>query len=244
MSKSEAWYRSWFDTPYYHILYQDRDDKEARYFIKNLLEELKPPLSAHILDLACGRGRHARYLHECGCEVTGIDLSESNIEYARKNHQAERLHFEVGDMRQPLGQNRFDYIFNLFTSFGYFNSTEDNLRALRMMKQALKPGGRLVLDFMNVNKVELGLVEEEIRTVDDIDFHIERFIRDGMVIKHIRFEADGHEHNYEEKVQLLDREDFENLFLQAGFNITGVYGNFSLDDFHPRDCERLILFAE
>src|SRR5690606_13665962 len=107
------------------------------------------------------------------------------------HYQDERLHFQVGDMRKPYGENRFDYIFNLFTSFGYFNSFEDDLNSLKMMKKALKPGGLLVLDFMNVNKVKLGLVEEEVRKVDSIEFHIERFIRDGMVIKHIRFEADG-----------------------------------------------------
>lgn len=243
MSNDTAWFKSWFDTPYYHILYQHRDDNEARFFIKNLVKELQPPLHSHILDLACGRGRHAKFLSEQGFEVTGLDLSERNIQFAKEHLANEDLHFEVGDMRKPFGKNRFDYIFNLFTSFGYFENKEDNLQSLKMMKQALKQGGNLILDFMNVHKVELGLVKEEVRQADGIEFHIQRFIRDGMVIKEISFEDGGEKYQYEEKVQLLTRDDFEELFAEAGFTINGLYGNFDLSDFHPRDCERLILFA-
>lgn len=243
MTHQKSWFRSWFDTEYYHILYQHRDDNEARFFIENLIKKLKPSKTSHILDLACGRGRHAIFLNEMGYKVTGIDLSESSIEYARR-YENERLHFEVGDMREDFGEKRFDYIFNLFTSFGYFENWEDDLRALKMMKRALKPGGTLVLDFMNVNKVKLGLVEEEVRKSDGIEFHISRFIREDAVIKDIRFEDEGREYHFEEKVQLLERNDFEKLFSEAGFEIRNIYGDFELHDFHPRDSERLILFAE
>ncbi len=240
---SKTWFKSWFDTPYYHILYRHRDDNEAQVFIKNAINKLQPTQNCHILDLACGRGRHAKFLNKLGFQVTGIDLSESNISYAKKHHSSEGLQFEVGDMRQPYGENRFDCIFNLFTSFGYFDSWDDDLRALKMMKLALKPGGTLVLDFMNVNKVKMGLVKEEVRTVKDIEFHIERFIRNGMVVKQIKFRADGIDHAYEEQVQLLNREDFQLLLLEAGFEITSIYGDFDLSEFNARDSERLILFA-
>lgn len=243
IKKKESWFESWFDTTYYHLLYKDRDDKEARFFIKNMIDKLAPDRGARFLDLACGRGRHAKFLSELGYDVTGLDLSESNIEFAQQ-FANDTLHFEVGDMRQPFGENRFDYIFNLFTSFGYFDSYEDNLSALKMMKQALKPGGVLVLDFMNVNKVRLGLVEEEVRQVENIEFHIERFIRDERVIKKITFEDNGHPYKYEEKVQLLDKGDFEKLFQEAGFTITQVYGDFDLSEYNRRDGERLILVAE
>ncbi|MDZ7846056.1 MAG: hypothetical protein U5L96_04440 [Owenweeksia sp.] len=105
------------------------------------------------------------------------------------------MHFEKGDMRQPFGYSRFDYILNLFTSSGYFENGQENLLALEMTgKKALKPGGSLVLDFMNADKVRLGLVEEEVRQAEGIKFHIERTIRSGWVIKHIRFECGGRPH--------------------------------------------------
>ena len=226
MTADNAWFESWFDTKYYHIFTSiAMTTRRSILFAISLTSFSR--LNAHILDLACGRGRHAIFLNEMGFEVTGIDLSESNIEYARQ-FANDCLHFEVGDMREPFGAVRFDYIFNLFTSFGYFENRADNLRALRMMKQALKPGGNLVMDFMNVNKVRLGLVEEEVRQADGIEFHIERFIRDNQVIKEIRFEDAGKRHHFEEKVQLLERDDFEELFSEAGFKISDVYGDFSL----------------
>ena len=241
--EKEAWFESWFDTPYYHQLYKDRDDKEARLFIRNIIDKLQPDHKAHFLDLACGRGRHAKFLSELDYDVTGLDLSESNIDFAQRFANS-RLHFEVGDMRESFGENRFDYIFNMFTSFGYFDFHGDNLRALKMMRKALKPSGTLVLDFMNVNKVRLGLVTEEVRQVENIEFHIERFIRDERVIKKITFEDNGKKYQYEEKVQLLDKADFEELFEDAGFTIQSIYGDFDLSDYDADNGERLILVAK
>ena len=64
MSEAKEWFKSWFDTPYYHILYRHRDDNEAQVFIKNAINKLQPTQSCHILDLACGRGRHAKFLNK------------------------------------------------------------------------------------------------------------------------------------------------------------------------------------
>ena len=75
MIKDETtWYASWFNTPYYHILYKDRDYNEAENFMFNLTEYLNVPEQGKILDLACGKGRHAIYLNKIGYNVTGVDL--------------------------------------------------------------------------------------------------------------------------------------------------------------------------
>ena len=95
MQKDEKpWYASWFDTPFYHILYQDRDEKEAALLINHLLThlELSPP--AKILDLACGKGRHSRYLNHLGYDVVGLDLSQQSIDYA-KQYENDSLHYSV-----------------------------------------------------------------------------------------------------------------------------------------------------
>ena len=70
-SINQKWYASWFDTPFYHILYKDRDYQEAQYFMDNLTGYLNLPEEAKILDLACGKGRHSIYLNSLGYEVTG-----------------------------------------------------------------------------------------------------------------------------------------------------------------------------
>src|SRR5690554_6977454 len=94
--KKEEWFKTWFDTSYYHILYQNRDFEEAERFITNLLDYLKLPGSANCLDLACGKGRHAVYLNKKGLKVTGLDLSENSISEAdRKSTRLNSSHVRI-----------------------------------------------------------------------------------------------------------------------------------------------------
>ena len=59
-----SWFTNWFDSPYYHILYKNRDEKEAQVFIDNLIEKLQLKKSSKLIDIACGKGRHASYFNK------------------------------------------------------------------------------------------------------------------------------------------------------------------------------------
>ena len=83
-AKIQNWFESWFDSPYYHILYKNRDDTEAQKFLRNLLRVINPPSNAKILDLACGKGRHAIFLRKLNYKVVGTDLSKLSISEAKK----------------------------------------------------------------------------------------------------------------------------------------------------------------
>jgi cyclopropane fatty-acyl-phospholipid synthase-like methyltransferase len=107
-SPKTQWYASWFNTPYYHILYKDRDYSEAQAFMDTLTRYLNLPENGSILDLACGRGRHAVYLNKLGFRVIGVDLSEQSIAHARQ-FENESLKFEVHDMTIPY-PNSFDAV--------------------------------------------------------------------------------------------------------------------------------------
>ena len=179
---SKSWFQKWFNTPYYHLLYNKRDYSEAEAFIANLIKELKPKEESHFLDLACGKGRHSVFLHQQGYEVTGIDLSAENIKLAQQV-AGDKLHFICGDMREFYGQESFDFILNLFTSFGYFESENDNKKVCAAMAKALKPGGKVLIDFLNVNSVEQGLVPQEEFYIGDIHFAVERKIMHQKVLK-------------------------------------------------------------
>jgi cyclopropane fatty-acyl-phospholipid synthase-like methyltransferase len=89
---TKEWFSSWFDSPYYHILYKERDDKEAQLFMDQLSSYLQIQPEHHIMDLACGKGRHAIYLNQKGFEVTGVDLSPQSIAFA-KIYENAHLHF-------------------------------------------------------------------------------------------------------------------------------------------------------
>jgi len=235
----QTWYSSWFDTPYYHILYKERDEKEAQLFMDNLTHYLNLPENAKVLDLACGKGRHAIYLNELGFDVVGADLSENSIAEASKNSN-DTLHFKVHDMRESF-EEKYDAIFNLFTSFGYFENDDDNLKTLIAIKESLSEYGFAVIDFMNVYQVINTLVPEETKTVDGIDFHLKRYVKDGHIFKEIDFEDQGQKFHFTEKVKAMTLEDFEQMMEEAGIYLLDVFGDYKLKKFHRTESERLIL---
>jgi SAM-dependent methyltransferase len=238
-SKTENWFASWFDTPYYHILYKDRNYREAQIFMDNLTHYLNLPEHAKVLDLACGKGRHSIYLNQLGFTVLGVDLSENSIEIASKNVN-ETLHFQIHDMREPF-EEKFDAVFNLFTSFGYFDNDEDNLKTLIAIKESLSDYGFAVIDFMNVPFVLDNLIAEETKTVDEIDFHLKRYLKDGFIIKEIDFEDKGDKFHYEEKVRALTLDDFTKMMDEAGIYLLDTFGDYKLKKYHKNTCERLIM---
>lgn len=240
MQKDTAnWFASWFDTPYYHILYKDRDYAEAQHFMDNLTHYLNLPEDAKILDLACGKGRHSLYPNQLGYDVTGADLSENSIA-AASEFANDKLHFKVHDMREPF-EEKFDAVFNLFTSFGYFESDDDNLTTLKAIKESLTEYGFAVIDFMNVNYVINNLVPEEVKTVEGIDFHIKRYVKDNHIFKEIDFEDKGQKFHFTEKVKALTLDDFEQMMEEAGIFLLDVFGDYKLRKFFKNDSERLIM---
>lgn len=241
--KIQNWFETWFNSPYYHILYKNRDHEEAERFISNLLAVLKPSTKAKILDLACGKGRHALFLHKLGYDVVGTDLSESSIKWA-KQFEAERLKFFVNDMRQTIKSSKFDCIFNLFTSFGYFYNSDDNLKVLIAANQMLKKNGCLVIDFLNVHYIKQHLISKETIEREGIVFHISREINNGMIVKTIKFNDHNKSYKFMESVQAFTVEDFEFLLSKSGLFIHKIYGNYNMEDFNIEDSDRLILICK
>ena len=233
------WYANWFDTPYYHILYKNRDHDEAENFMNHLTSFLKLAKNAEILDLACGKGRHSIYLNKLGYDVVGADLSESSIAYA-KQFENDTLHFRIHDMSQAFSR-KFDAIFNLFTSFGYFEKEADNLRTIEAIKGGLKENGRGVIDFLNVENAIKNLVPQETKVVDGIEFNITKYVKDDYLMKDIQFEHDGNQYNFTEKVKALTLDNFKKYFQQANATLHHCLGDYQMNEFDLENSERLIL---
>lgn len=234
-----TWFASWFDTRFYHMLYQDRGDAEAQLFMDNLTNYLNLPIDGTILDLACGKGRHSRYLNKIGYDVTGIDLSENSIAYA-KQFENHRLHFKVHNMCVPYPK-QFDAVFNMFTSFGYFEDDADNLNTIKAIKANLNDTGFGVIDFMNTEYVIANLVPEDNKTVDGITFNQKRYVEDGYIIKDISFKADEIVYNFTERVKAFSLADFEALFKAANVHLLDVFGDYKLRKFDAKSSERLVM---
>jgi len=240
-NKSE-WYIDWFNSPFYHQLYKERDYSEATYFMNNLVSYLKIPKDTTILDLACGRGRHSLYLSKIGYNVTGIDISKENIAEAKKN-QSDRLNYIIHDMRQPLSY-QFDLILNLFTSFGYYYNDIDNLHIIRSIKCNLNITGKAVIDFFNVDYVLNNLIEHEEKVIDDTKFTINRYLVDNLLVKDIKIESNNKLYEFQEKVKAYRIEDFLSMFKECGLMLKENFGDYKLNNFNKNSSPRLIMVFE
>jgi SAM-dependent methyltransferase len=244
MSKSKEWFGEWFDSPYYHILYKHRDFEEAAAFVDKLAEFFNFQPQDKIIDLACGKGRHSVRLNEKGLDVTGLDLSPQNIEAARQ-HENEHLHFYVHDMREVFVEDKFDYVLNMFTSFGYFATEQENQQAIIAAARALKPGGKLMIDFLNPELVINRLVPQEEKTIEGIRFKINKELENGYIVKDIRFEDhEGKMHHHQERVKAIMQQEFEAYFRNAGLKVLNIFGDYGLNTFDPSQSERMIFVTQ
>ena len=236
--KKEIWFESWFDTNFYHELYKNRDEDEANNFIENLIDKLKLDPDSEVLDLACGKGRHALKMSDYFQKVTGIDLSKNSINIAKKFNK-ENLKFFTGDMRNFSLNKKFDFIFNLFTSFGYFENFNENSLVLDNCNKHLKKNGLIVIDYLNPEKVVNTLVKNEIKIINKTKYTISRKIENNFIIKDIYI--NNKEHFYE-KVQLINLEMFNEILKKANFTIDQTFGNYHLEEYN-KNSNRLIITA-
>ena len=231
---------NWFNSDYYHILYKNRDKKEAEFFINNLIKKLKIKKKSKILDLACGVGRHSFYLNKKGMNVIGIDNSENNIKKAKK-FENKFLKFKKKERTEDYGQE-FDFIFNLFTSFGYINE-KHNLNTFKSINNSLINHGILVIDYLNVFKLKEELVEKETKKIGNIIFNIKRSFKDNFIVKKIKIKDNNEIFYFEERVMELTKNDFQDYLKKFDFEILDVYGNYNLEKYH-KNSERLIMIIK
>jgi SAM-dependent methyltransferase len=239
----KEWFSSWFDTPYYHILYKNRDYTEASLFIDNLTQFLNLKPEAVCWDLCCGKGRHSIYLNKKGYRVIGTDLSKHSIAEASESAN-ETLEFYQHDMRKLFRTNYFDAVFNLFTSFGYFERRQDDLNVFNAVEKALKPNGIFVFDYLNSEYVKKIIVARDVKTIDGITFRISKKIENNTIIKTIDFNDQGKDFHYEERVKLFDKAYFEGLAKECHLTVLNTFGNYQLQEFDLKASPRLILVLQ
>lgn len=240
---SKDWFSEWFDSKYYHILYKNRDFKEAEKFLNNLVHKLEIDKNTKILDLACGKGRHSVYLNSLGFDVVGLDLAANSIEEANKS-KSDGLSFDTHDMRNEIPYGPYDLVLNAFTSFGYFSNPKDDVKTLNNVHQSLTDEGIFVFDFLNVDYVEQHLVASEVKEIDGVVFNLDRQIKDGSIVKDITFNADDKEYKFQERVDALKYHRFIEYFKEVGFDIIHQFGDYDLNLYDKMNSKRLILIAK
>ena len=238
-SEEADWFEEWFGEDYLRI-YQHRDETEAERVVELIARFVAGREIRAVLDLGCGAGRHSRLLCERWWTV-GLDLSPALLKIAKR--EMPDAPYVRADMRElPFGADSFDLVVNLFTSFGYFEDDRENQRVLLCVRDSLRPGGIIVIDFLNASQVRTQLVPYDERVENGVTIEQTRIISadDRFVEKRIRLRERGKE--YIERVRLLTAADLERMLDTAGFSVearVGDYGGGRWADTSPRT----ILFA-
>lgn len=239
------WYQDWFNSPFYHKLYFERDTAEAEDFIRRLLQHLQPGTDCRMLDVACGRGRHSITLAEGVHDVTGIDISAESIAYA-KHAETDKLHFYVHDMRRSFWINYFHFAFNFFTSFGYFKTAREHNDAMRTIAASLQPGGTVLFDYLNIHYTEDRLVHNETKTLGETVYEIHRWHDESHFYKRIIITDPTLDKPMEhtEKVAKFSLGDFTEMMAFQNLQVTEVFGSYDLESYHVRNTPRMIVLAQ
>ncbi len=247
----QDWFKDWFNSPYYHILYQYRDEREAEFFIKNIIDKINLPKGAFVWDNACGRGRHAYVFSKYGYRVIGTDICENNIDCAIKeylisekyNKMVQNLSFFIHDMRREFYVNYFHLSVNLFTSIGYFQNDFENEKVIKVMANSVKNGGFVIIDFFNPFYVLNNIVPRETKIIENIKFDIKRNIFKDSIIKEISVYEGNDKYVFFEKVKLLSSDFFLNALNLNGIKTIEIFGDYSLSPFNKSLSQRMIFLG-
>ncbi len=235
------WYELAFGE-HYPELYAHRDDQTAAEEIAKLGTAFDFFVrGARTLDLCCGTGRHGEALGRMGLQLVGYDLSPALLQRAR-TRPALVGRLVRGDMRRlPFGPV-FDLVVNLFTSFGYFPTDEENAHALAEMARVLKPGGWLVIDHIHAARLRATLVGEDVRSGPGVQITQRREIRDNRIQKDVTIEREGHAVlRYRENVRLFAPDELAGLMAPLGLGEIHFAGGFDGSEFTAESARMLVV---
>ena len=224
----DDWFERSFDA-LYPVLYAHRTVEAAAHESHFAAEKLGLCQGARVLDLACGNGRHLVHLRACGAIGIGLDYSRFLLSEA-----ARILGSTAGlvraDMRAVPFHGRFDAVVNFFTSFGYFNERDENVRAVKNVAEALKPSGHFFIDYINSAHAEQHLVPLALRTAGELAVeesrwidHATRRVNKCIVVRH----PEKPVRRFAESVQLYEHDEFVQLLHDGGLKVTDVFGDYA-----------------
>lgn len=237
------WYKDWFNSEFYSTIYSHRDSDDANKLVKLILNNLDIEIHKNIFDCPCGNGRHSIEFAKLGFKVTSMDLSPNLLSLFRDKMMKENLHIPVlrGDIRRIPIKKKFDVILNLFTSFGYFDSDEENFLFFLQAKNLLNKNGKIIFDYFNPVFIKNNLVTKQNYILDGKKIFISREIHNSFILKNISIVDNEKKNNYCEKVKMYSLRLITNKLNDMGFKIENIFGNYSGDSFNELNSERIIL---
>ncbi len=246
-----AWYEEFFGEDYLRFHLHGGEGVEEHTvpqcdFVVSALE-LQP--GARVLDLCCGQGRHSIALARRGFQVTGLDLSQYLLDLAERgaDEVGVAVEFVRRDMRDLPWENEFDAVINLFTSFGYLESDEEDQRVLHGVQKALRPGGRLLIDHHNRERSSAFFgggrqywAEHEGHLI--LDNHDWDVLRSRVTMTRTIVAPDGSRRETGFVLRIYSHSEMMGMFQRAGLEWGRSYGGYDGSDYGP-DSRLMVVVA-
>ena len=247
---AREWFEEWFDHPLYLKVYHHRDAEEADRCVRTILaltgiDPARKPAPT-VLDVACGAGRHAHTFARAGLSVTANDLSPFLLDQAKELATAEGLEIEFSrqDMRTIRFDRRFDLVAQLFSSFGYFDTDEEDCAVIKSIAALIEPNGWYVLDLINPSQLKRNFAPRTERNAGTLSITEERTLSERHVTKKITLkEENGKEHSFSESVRLYSLDEAVALLESGGFHVERIIGDYDGGAFDPATSPRMMLLA-
>lgn len=242
----KLWFEEWFESEEYLTVYKHRNNEEAEILISFILGKVNLSGEAKVLDLGCGAGRHALILAKMGFQVTGVDQSAKLLSVAESEAKKNGLQakFIKDDIRTVPFSEKFNLILNVFTSFGYFESDEDNFALFTNVEKLLSEDGVFVFDFLNAEYVKRNLIPFSKDVIDDMVIEQSRKIEGNNVVKDIVLFKNGNRKNYRESVRLYSKKELMNALDKNNLSAEKIFGNYTGEAFDEKSSSRLILLCK
>ena len=235
--------RLW-EVSYPFLFTPDRFDEATNEVAR--IQQLTGVSSGDVLDLACGPGRHASAFSGAGFSVTGVDRSPFLLSKGRRRDPESVIEWVEGDMRGFVRPDTYDLALSLFTSFGYFDTGDDNRLVLSNVLASLKPGAPLVLDVMPKEVIAKIFQPVGETTVDGVGTRIERrrVTNDWcrMANEWIYLLDDGTVERFHVTHWIYSARELREMLIDAGFGRVVCYVDFEATSY-DQAANRLVTVA-
>jgi SAM-dependent methyltransferase len=247
MTKKDNWYSDeWFWETYGPIMFDELRMKRTPYEAERIVKLCSLSAGSSVLDCCCGMGRHSLELAGLGCDVTGVDLSEGYLkiageEAARRGLAPAFIHRDVRDIDY---HDQFDAVINMFTSFGYFEDPDDDLRLLKILNRSLKPGGILFMEMSGKEILARDFEERVWFEREGIKIMLEYGVDLNWteLVNRWLFFQDERMTEYCFSHRIFSASEMARMLWEAGFPEIEIYGSFDRAPYDHK-AEHLILMA-
>ena len=243
-TSDRPWYETAFDRDYLRV-YAHRNEAAARKEVEFILSQTPARVHQRILDIACGPARHLIWFCSAAEFAVGVDRSADLLAEAatRLGSLSTKVKLVCADMRRLPFRSEFTCATLLFTSFGYFQTDQENLTVIQQASKALQPGGVFWLDYINEPHLRDNLQPHSLTSDGRRLIEQHRKITDqDRVEKQIRIVTDAGEKLINESVKLYSRQQIEQMFTQAHLTVENVWGDFNGHP-HTDHSPRLIIMG-